>query len=100
MFLTGTDSTPSGQPRNADFTTGIGRLHSNDYNVTTERGFTGHEHLDETFLIHMNGRVYDYKLAKVLSVDTVISSPTNSQSINRHTPIWLIIRLAESIHRV
>jgi hypothetical protein len=25
----------------------------------TNRGFTGHEHIDEMDLIHMNGRVYD-----------------------------------------
>jgi hypothetical protein len=25
-----------------------------------QRGFTGHEHLDEFALIHMNGRAYDY----------------------------------------
>jgi hypothetical protein len=25
----------------------------------TNRGFTGHEHIDEMGLIHMNGRVYD-----------------------------------------
>jgi len=35
----------------------------------------------------MNGRVYDYKLARFLSVDTVISSPTNSQSINPYSYI-------------
>ena len=26
----------------------------------TKRGFTGHEHLDELQLVHMNGRVYDF----------------------------------------
>jgi hypothetical protein len=33
-----------------------------EYGTTTNHGFTGHEHLDETYLIHMNGRVYDYRL--------------------------------------
>ncbi len=26
--------------------------------IGTSRGYTGHEHLDRTGLIHMNGRVY------------------------------------------
>ena len=56
-------------------------------NVTTERGFTGHEHLDETYLIHMNGRVYDYQLGRFLSVDPIISNPANSQSINSYSYI-------------
>ncbi|MBI2312112.1 MAG: RHS repeat protein, partial [Betaproteobacteria bacterium] len=32
--------------------------------ITTDRGFTGHEHLDETALIHMNGRIYDPLLGR------------------------------------
>ena len=76
-----------GKPRKGDFTTGTDRLHSSDYNVTTEHGFTGHEHLDETYLIHMNGRVYDYKLGRFLSVDPIISNPANSQSINPYSYI-------------
>lgn len=27
--------------------------------ITTDRGYTGHEHLDEMNLVHMNGRVFD-----------------------------------------
>jgi RHS repeat-associated protein len=76
-----------GKPRKGDFTTGIARLHSSDYNVTTEHGFTGHEHLDETYLIHMNGRVYDYRLGRFLSVDPVVSNPASSQSLNPYSYI-------------
>jgi RHS repeat-associated protein len=53
----------------------------------TERGFTGHEHLDDTYLIHMNGRVYDYRLGRFLSVDPIISNPASSQSINPYSYI-------------
>ncbi|ALS99737.1 chitobiase/beta-hexosaminidase C-terminal domain-containing protein [Lacimicrobium alkaliphilum] len=53
----------------------------------SRRGFTGHEHLDEAELIHMNGRVYDYKVGRFLSVDPVIQSPGNSQSINPYSYI-------------
>ena len=53
----------------------------------TNRGFTDHEHLDSVELIHMNGRVYDYSLGRFMSVDPVIQSPTNSQSINPYSYI-------------
>ena len=53
----------------------------------TNRGFTDHEHLDSVELIHMNGRVYDYNLGRFMSVDPVIQSPTNSQSINPYSYI-------------
>jgi len=58
-----------------------------DYGGTTDHGFTGHEHLDDTYLIHMNGRVYDYRLGRFLSVDPIISNPANSQSINPYSYI-------------
>src|SRR5438270_7885547 len=44
-------------------------------------------HLDDTYLIHMNGRVYDYRLGRFLSVDPIISNPANSQSINPYSYI-------------
>jgi len=49
------------------------------------RGFTGHEHLDGTGLIHMNGRVYDPMLARFLSTDPYVQSPLNLQSLNRYS---------------
>ena len=50
-------------------------------------GFTDHEHLDDVELIHMNGRVYDYNVGRFMSVDPVIQSPGNSQSINPYSYI-------------
>ena len=47
-----------------------------------QRGFTGHEHLDEFALIHMNGRAYDYNLGRFYGVDPFIQFPSNSQSLN------------------
>jgi len=49
------------------------------------RGFTDHEHLDNTRLIHMNGRAYDYNLGRFLSVDPIIQFPQNSQSLNPYS---------------
>ncbi|WP_419619689.1 RHS repeat-associated core domain-containing protein, partial [Thiolapillus sp.] len=49
------------------------------------RGFTGHEHLDDLGLIHMNGRVYDPDLGRFLSADSIVQFPNNSQSYNRYS---------------
>ncbi|WCN14262.1 hypothetical protein GV054_15305 [Marinomonas mediterranea] len=49
-------------------------------NFGINRGFTNHEHLDNVGLIHMNGRVYDPEIARITSVDPLISKPTYLQS--------------------
>jgi RHS repeat-associated protein len=51
----------------------------------TSRGYTGHEQLDEVGLIHMNGRVYDPKLARFLQADPFIQAASNTQSYNRYS---------------
>jgi RHS repeat-associated protein len=53
--------------------------------VTTDRGFTAHEHLDEMMLIHMNGRIYDPVLARFMTADPFIQDPNNLQSYNRYS---------------
>ncbi|TQV78840.1 hypothetical protein FKG94_12530 [Exilibacterium tricleocarpae] len=54
-------------------------------NLTTKRGFTNHEHLDRTGIIHMNGRIYDPTLGRFLSPDPYVQFPTFSQSWNRYS---------------
>lgn len=76
-----------GGPRKGDWTSSAGRHHADDKVATTDRGFTGHEMLDGHGLIHMNGRVYDYRLGRFLTVDPIISNPANSQSINPYSYI-------------
>ena len=49
-----------------------------------DRGFTGHQHLDQFGLINMNGRVYDPKLGRFLSPDNNIQAPDNPQNYNRY----------------
>ncbi len=76
---------PFGKPRGND-----GARLSNttlDNLDQSRRGFTDHEHLDEIDIIHMNGRVYDYNLGRFMSVDPVIQSPGNSQSMNPYSYI-------------
>ena len=50
-----------------------------------DRGFCGHEHIDEIGLINMNGRMYDPKLGRFLSPDPYVQSPTNPQNFNRYS---------------
>jgi RHS repeat-associated protein len=49
-----------------------------------DRGYTGHEHLDEIGLVHMNGRVYDPVLARFMSPDPVVGDPSDMQHYNRY----------------
>jgi RHS repeat-associated protein len=51
----------------------------------TDHGYTGHEHLNDMGLIHMNGRVYDPRTGRFLQADPTIQSPGNLQSFNRYT---------------
>jgi RHS repeat-associated protein len=51
----------------------------------TQRGFTGHEHLDMFNLINMNGRIYDSEIARFLSPDPIIQDPYNLLSYNRYS---------------
>jgi RHS repeat-associated protein len=53
--------------------------------VGGNRGFTGHEHIDEMGFIHMNGRVYDPSIGRFLSADPTIQHPYNTQDYNRYS---------------
>jgi RHS repeat-associated protein len=53
-----------------------------------DRGFTGHEMLDNIGLIHMNGRVYDPNLGRFLSSDPFVQAPSDLQSFNRYTYVF------------
>ena len=60
------------------------------YTLTSEpdlfadRGFTGHEHLDDFGLINMNGRLYDPIVGRFLSPDSHVQSADFSQGYNRY----------------
>ncbi|TQV84274.1 hypothetical protein FKG94_06350 [Exilibacterium tricleocarpae] len=54
----------------------------------TNKGYTGHESVQEVDLIHMNGRMYDATLARFISADPYIESAGNSQSYNRYSYVW------------
>jgi RHS repeat-associated protein len=79
-----------GKPRSANWMADAGPVGFSGNSIgwtqlglqTTHRGFTQHEHLDDSQLIHMNGRLFDYRLGRFLGVDPIIQFPTNSQSFN------------------
>lgn len=48
------------------------------------RGFTGHEHLENLDLIHMNGRVFDATIARFVSADPTLQFPSNLQNYDRY----------------
>ncbi|MFL7011283.1 RHS repeat-associated core domain-containing protein [Enterovibrio norvegicus] len=56
--------------------------------VITNRGYTGHEEIEEVGLIHMNGRVYDQELGRFISADPYVSAPYISNSFNRYAYVW------------
>jgi RHS repeat-associated protein len=51
----------------------------------TRRGFTGHEHLDDLGLVHMNGRVEDPTLGRFLSADPLTRQGDDTQAFNRYS---------------
>ncbi len=50
----------------------------------TNRGYTGHEHIDAFGIINMNGRVYDPLTAMFMSPDPQLQSPDNWLNYNRY----------------
>jgi RHS repeat-associated protein len=85
---------PFGSRKNKDWTANISSAELDalldlDWGHTRKvRGFTGHEHLDRTGFIHMNGRVYDPVLGRFLSPDPIVQAPIFSQSWNRYSYVW------------
>ena len=53
--------------------------------VTTDRGYTGHEHLDALGLVNMNARIYDPLLGRFLSPDPEVTDTERMQNFNRYS---------------
>jgi RHS repeat-associated protein len=51
----------------------------------TDRGFTGHEHLDDVGIVNMNGRIYDPLLARFMQPDPQLQELYNLQNFNRYS---------------
>lgn len=70
-----------GKRRNADWTADPADQRLADTHWI-ERGYTGHEHIDDMALIHMNGRLEDPVLGRMLSPDPVLGSLSSPQALN------------------
>ncbi len=73
-----------GQRRGANWAGSPAASDWTSINAITHRGFTGHEHLDNVGLIHMNGRVYRPSLGRFLSSDPFIDAMQGTQAFNRY----------------
>jgi RHS repeat-associated protein len=51
----------------------------------TTRGFTGQEELTDVGLVHLNGRVYDPLVGRMMSADPFVPDPMNGQAWNRYS---------------
>lgn len=80
-----------GQRRHASPSTGVlwsllGISEAAAFDVSrTTRGFTGHEQLDGTGLVHMNGRVYDPEIGRFIQADSILDPADMSQGLNRYS---------------
>ena len=74
-----------GARRNTDWTADVTEF---DTVHDTERGYTGHEHIDNVRLIHMNGRVQDPILGRMISADPFVPNPFNTQAFNRYSYVY------------
>jgi RHS repeat-associated protein len=75
---------PWGKRRNADWSNATGPIFPSE----TPRGYTGHEHLDDVTVIHMNGRAYDPDTSRMLSPDPYVQAPGFAQSFNRFAYVF------------
>jgi RHS repeat-associated protein len=73
---------PWGKRRNVN---GLSDVTDSLTGLTTDRGFTMHEHLDEMGVVHMNGRIYDPLIGRFMSADPFIQAPSMLQSYNRYS---------------
>lgn len=56
---------------------------ADNVNAGTDRGYTGHEHLDDIGVVHMNGRIFDPTIARFMQADPFIQAPDELQSYDR-----------------
>ncbi len=75
-----------GKRRNANWTADNSDLLFNgSSSLSTKRGYTGHEHLDVVRLVHMNGRLQDPIIGRMISADILIPNVFDSQTYNRYS---------------
>ncbi len=73
--------TPFGEQ--VDVSQGITGSHS-----FTTKGYTSHEHIEGMDIIHMNGRIYDPVIGRMVQSDPIVQAPTMVLSYNRYSYVW------------
>ena len=68
-----------------DYDTLLDLAQYTDIGGDTVRSYTGHEDGDAFGIIHMNGRIYDPHLGRMLQADPFIDGVTNTQGYNRYS---------------
>jgi len=74
-----------GRRRGTNWTGNPTATEINNMNTSTRRGFTFHEQLDSTDLVHLDGRVYDPLIGRFVSADPTVPYPLSTQSFNRYS---------------
>ncbi len=54
----------------------------------TTKGYTSHEHIEGMDIIHMNGRIYDPVIGRMVQSDPIVQAPTMVLSYNRYSYVW------------
>lgn len=73
-----------GKRRNSNWSVDAGDQRYGDTHWV-ERGYTGHEHIDNMQLIHMNGRLQDPILGRMLAPDPVLAGMLDPQVLNPYS---------------
>jgi RHS repeat-associated protein len=75
---------PFGQRRNATW----GQPPPASFPSLTTVGFTGHESDDDLGLVNMKGRVFDPKVGRFLTTDSIVADPLDGQSYNPYSYVF------------
>lgn len=57
---------------------------SDTVNNGDQRGYTGHQQLDDVGIVHMNGRTFDPYVGRFMQPDPLNQDPSNMQNFNRY----------------
>ncbi|KPF68952.1 hypothetical protein IP84_07045 [beta proteobacterium AAP99] len=79
---------PNGNADTANTLVGDYQHGNPDTGFGTDRGFTGHEHLDDVGIIHMNARLYDPLLGRMMQADPVVGDLFDIQTYNAYSYVY------------
>mgnify|MGYP000540995720 CR=1 FL=1 len=73
-----------GKRREPDWTADVDNSQQFGTEHMSRKGYTGHEHLDHLGMIHMQGRVQEPILGRMISRDPLLGDIENPESLNRY----------------